>query len=389
MMLDEGRPAVEVIAEYAQACRQLGHAAPDPTGLVAAYTAEESMDLAVLESDCQALAALVSAADEALLLQDGARRAVTEAWQGVGADGAGDFLDRHTAASSQTVDGLRCATDALVDLRDQLRRLVEAKVAATLDVEARAMRGEWLSAARIVTTGAGDQSGASELVDQRVAPFVTADVGVDWMSSMRATEDAIRNAYSGAAATAAPPAPAFEMPAGPAGPVAAEGVPSLPGGGGFGGLPSMGSGMSGVSGLGQSFADMLGGLLGAAGGVTPDGLDEPVLDEPVRDQPPEDEPGSDDEEADDEKVEGEEPDESKDLESGAPEDEEPDAEPVDAEIPFGAAEAPPAESAPAPTPVPEPVAAPAPVPPPAEPVTAEPAATPCEIAADELPQAGP
>ena len=61
-------------------------------------------------------------------------------------------------------------------------------------------------------------------------------------------------------------------------------------------------------------------------------------------------------------------------------DEEPEDVPVGEQVPLGAAEV-----APVPTPVPEP-----PPPPPAEPVPPPaPAATPCEIAADALPQAGP
>ncbi|OPE48393.1 hypothetical protein BV510_23765 [Mycolicibacterium diernhoferi] len=80
----------------------------------------------------------------------------------------------------------------------------------TLEVEARGARAQWLGAARTVTTGAGDRSAASELVDMQVAPFVANDIGIDWVSSMRDTEAAIRQAYRDAATAAGSAAAVFE-----------------------------------------------------------------------------------------------------------------------------------------------------------------------------------
>lgn len=141
----------------------------------------------------------------------------------------------------------------------------------------------------------------------------------------------------------------------------------------LGGTPDLGSG---VSGFGQQLADTLGGLLGSA-----EGIDElPELDE----QPPDDDENDDlDEETDDADDETEDGDDVEDP-----------AGVTDA-CADAAAEPPPVEAADPPLPVeplvaapePAPTAAPLPAPPDpvAEPVAAE---TPCEIAADELPQVG-
>jgi hypothetical protein len=145
-------------------------------------------------------------------------------------------------------------------------------------------------------------------------------------------------------------------------------------------FPGLGGG--GVSGLGQQLADTLSGLLGGAGGGIPDAElpDAPELEVPA------------DEEADlaeDEPAEGEpaegEPAEGEPAEGEPAED---DAVPVE-EAAATAGDSATGElscepvAAPAPTPPPPPAE---PLPPPAEPVTAE--QTPCEVAADEVPQVG-
>ncbi|MGK2869058.1 MAG: hypothetical protein ACSLFA_20875 [Mycobacterium sp.] len=475
-MLDAARPVVDVLTEYMRACRRLGHPTPDPAQLMAAYTAEEGLDLQALDDDGRALTAAVAAAEEAMLLQEHARRTLVGAWQGAGAEAAVDHLLRHADAAGVTVDGLRSAAGALAELRNRLWQLIDAKVGTAIDVEARGMRAEWLSAARIVNTGAGDRSGASELVDLQVAPFVADDIAVDWASSLQRTESAVRQAYGAAAAAMsagatavfdspgalgpsvssapvpvaaeqvnapgtamapvpaaatapagysvastawpdpAPPAPA-PAPVAPAAapppvilpsaaPAAAAPVPDpmaaapMPPLGGLGGGTSpLGSGLSGLSGAGQPVADLLGGLLGS-GGDALRGLGdlEPVPDEELRDAEfgdPADEEGLDTEDNDNEdndETDGEDNDETDDetadeddaLDEGAVVPEDPAAEDPGTEEPVVPAETFATEGdPPVPTPVPEPLADPG-VPPPAAP-----ADTPCEIAADELPQAGP
>ncbi|MEV3901444.1 hypothetical protein AB0K11_03900 [Mycobacterium sp. NPDC050551] len=187
-----------------------------------------------------------------------------------------------------------------------------------------------------------------------------------------------------AVSAAEPPAPSVN-------PAAAAPAPSSAPA--MGGLPDVGSGLSG---MGQQFADMLGGLLGSSGDAL-SGVDE--LESP------------DDEGADprDEEAAVEEPGDDSESDSGAgvvnpaggggspapteaagstpaaPECAEtstpsrPAEEPVVEEPPV---EEPPAEPPPTPPPPAGQVAAAEPVPP------SDQAATPCEIAADEVPQAG-
>ncbi|WP_304117196.1 hypothetical protein [Mycolicibacterium bacteremicum] len=424
-MLDDGAAAVAVLTEYVRACRQLGHDGPDPVALQTVYTAEESMDLEALAADCRSLSAAVAAAEEAQSVQDDACRAAVTAWQGAGGAVAADFLQRHAAASAAAVDGLRYAATALQQLADRLGYLVEAKVETTVAVEGRGVREVWLEASRTVTTGVGDRSNASELVDLQVAPFVADDVGGDWMASMRATGDAIRQAYRSAAdaafsevvfdspgrfavaqptaGQAFPDSPAATVPTGyvtePAAPLAAPSAsaPAVPPaavpdplaaaappmtGGGLGGMPSPVSGLSGLSGLGQPFTDLLSGLFGSPSSeLSDDPLD---LADPLGEDVPAEDSGEDTEDTDDTDTDDDtdDADDTEDTEEDAAvnDDEESEDVPVGEQAPLGAAEV-----APVPTPVPEPLPQqPAePVPPPA------PAATPCEIAADALPQAGP
>ncbi|MEH3132245.1 MAG: hypothetical protein PGN27_20025 [Mycolicibacterium neoaurum] len=432
-------PAVEVLTEYVRACRQLGHDTPDPVALHTAYTAERSLDFGALAADCRTLSAAAAAAEEALTEQEGARNVLLAQWHGVGGGVAADFLRRHADTSSVAVDNLRCAATVLRDLADRLRLLVEEKVGATTDIEARGVREVWLSAARTVTTGAGDLSTASELVDQQVAPFVATDIAGDWVTSMRSTEQSVRDAYR-AAADAVGPAVIFTGPgrpvlpeqlmaersvvqpvsyappttvpaghsaeqmttpmpsAGPAAmpspvaqPVASPEMPTaaqVPPSGGLGAMPSPAGGLSGLSGLGQPFADMLGGLLGSnTPGLSPDalGLDDSFdardgaadgdVGRDEEDIDPKEE--ADDEEADDEQREDGEDELPEDDEAAA---QEPEAVTVE-DAPLGAAEAVPVAT-PVPEALPEPPVDPAPQ-------AAPPPATPCEIAADALPQAGP
>lgn len=153
-------------------------------------------------------------------------------------------------------------------------------------------------------------------------------------------------------------------------------------------MPGMGGGLSG---LGQQFADTLSGLLGGAGGGLLGGaeggipelpdteLDEPVFDdEPV--EPEEEEDVEEDPE--DVAVEEEEAVEEAGVDTVVAE-----GSVVAEEVPEQDLCEPTEPGGPAATPAPSPAPPPAePLPPPAAPVAAEP--TPCEIAADEVPQVG-
>lgn len=462
--LAQGRSAVDTVQQYVSACHQLGYHHQDltlhPAQVRDWYSTEDGMDLGALQRGCLSLEAAVRVSQDALSVQDRQVAQMSAVWQGVGGETARDFLRRHGDASAAVAAAVRTASEALVALREDLWRAVSTKVDTVVAIEARAAgsRAEWLTAATAVTTGVGDLSGASELVDGAVEPFVDNSIRGDWLAAMQAAVASVNAAYERAVreiqaeqpptfdipgdlgpvwsppasvcddeprceapagrevslapaatapsgwsggtaapvAAAAPPPPpatfappaAFAPPPAPAAlaapvepPVAPPpaAAPPLPLGGMGSAIPDMGGGLSG---LGQQFADTLSGLLGGAGGGLlgganaagaegeMPGLPEPDLPEP--DLEPEEESQDDEDLQEEEKDEVVEPEEA-------------DLLPVDEAVVTGeaASEADPCEPAPAPTPAPLPAE---PLPPPAEPVAAE--QTPCEIAADEVPQVG-
>ncbi len=445
--LADGAPGVAEIEQYVLACQCLGYRHPDLTthpGQVRDwYAAEHGLDLGSLETDCAALQAGATAAEDALARHEAQLDVLATAWQGVGASASREFLRRHGQAATVAATAVRTAASALADLRERLWTTVDDKVAKVLAIGdgVQARRADWLAAAQTVTTGAGDRAVASELVDHEVKPFVDTVIEGDWLAAMRAATGAIEAAYEAVTAQLAPesgavfdvpgelgpawtpsasvsamgappdatpssPAPivsappaAMDMapapvtsagwtasvPATPAPPLtpaapAEPAVPSLPSLGG--GLPDLGGGLSG---FGQQLGDLLGGLLGE--GALDDELDEPT--EPDVDALDEDESDAEDLAEDDEENEEDEEEEEEE------EDEEDGAEPKDSVEPTAEETACPAAPAEVDVPSEEPPAATVPpeplVMPPeplAEPAELPNAGTPCEIAADELPQVG-
>lgn len=415
------------------------------------YDAEVGLDLRVLDHDIAELWAVVNASEEALNVQRTQLDELAAAWRGPGADSAARFLRRHCDTAAAVAAHVRTAAERCAALRDELWQFVDGKAATAIAIDDRrvADRPAWLAAAHMVTTGAGDQS-AEELVRQQINPYVDNDVRLDWLTAMRSTTASVAAAYeevTGALThvaevcfeipgelgpswqpvvdepvaastpldavptmpaavsgplpptTVAPPAlpvdPLAAMPpvppelAAPLGDAAGlpTGAGTLGGSGGLGGLAGniggvVGKIVDGIGGLIGSLADGFGDLSGPGDPLDADDSDE--LDEP-------DEPDDDDVEHDDEDVEHDD------------EEDEPDAGADDATSETTDENSPPAEDAadePAvqeaipPPPDSPPPAAPAPVPPPpadpsaSTPESAAEGSTPCEIAADELPQAG-
>lgn len=438
--LAEGRPAVDNIGDYVWACHLLGYQNPDltlhPAQVLDWYGTEDGLNLRALEADRAALESVATAAEDARQLQERQLDVLADAWQGRGGEASREFLLRHGETSAAATSAVRNAVDALAALRDDLWCAVDDKVAAAVDIDdrRRAERAQWQAAARTVTTGAGDRAVASELVDQQVKPFVDNDIRSDWLTAMQkamasvaAAFDAATEALTGesparfevpgdlgpssppspppsgvmpvesagtapagwsspvpsappAASMAAPafpaapepPPPAASMPAAapPTTPMAATpSMPAMPSLGEMGGgLPG---GAGGLAGLGSQIADAIGGLLNRPDDALPEPpeLEEPIIDD---DEPKPDEPKQDDDEPT--------PDDDEPDEAGAVEEPVEDCSP---EEPVG--EEPP-EPVPTPPPAPPPPPPTAEPPPDAEQLGAE---TPCEIAADELPQAGP
>ena len=440
--LAEGWPAVDNIQTYVWACHVLGYANPDLTLHASQvrdwYGSEDGLDLRALDADCAAFKAAVAATEDALTRQDDQLGELFAAWQGHSAGLSHEFLRRHGEVSAAAAAAVRTTADALATLRDNLWHTVDGKVAAAIAADDRAPE-EWLAAAHTVTTGAGDRAAASERIDHEVKPFVDNDIRGNWLTAMRSAMSAVTELYDAAtieltaepdavfdvpgdlgpswtppsrddgvatvpaaassvalpvtapSSWAAPspmpaPVPPAPMPPPPVPPVDAGSTapamaapPSAPS---LGGLPDVGSGLSG---LGQQLADAFGSLLGSAD----EGLaDAPDIDEPTVD---EDSVSEDiDDRLDDDPEEDDEA-----VETAADSEEEPGVEePVEAPIaddtcePVEASGEPPPPEEPAPTPVPAPPPAePAPPPEPG-PLTPMATETPCEIAADELPQVG-
>ncbi|OSC42980.1 hypothetical protein [Mycobacterium decipiens] len=444
--LAEGRPAVEHTQSYVRACQLVGYQHPDLTSHPAQirdwYDGEDGLDLHTLDGDCARLRAAGTVLTEALRIQRSQIAALAAAWTGSGADAAGHFLQRHWEAGNIVASEVRAAAQRCESLRDKLWHLVDAKVATAIAIDDRtvAQRPAWLAAAAAVTSGVADRSAADELVRQQITPYVDNDIRADWLTAMRSTTAGMAASYdvvtdrlataprphfeipgdlgpsrqpflsplpiqppaaavAPAAALPAPsPEPAPAMPPPPAIPsdlAAAPGYASTPAGAGTAaGLGDVGGadGLGGLAGLASRIVQAMDSLLGSP--------TEQLGDPLAANNPPgaldfDDEDATDD--ADDK--DDPEPERADESETGD-ESEEPDAAAVaeEAEEPKPGADI--TEEAamasvgePPPTDVP-PVAEP---PPPAVPplVNGSPphppseGSTPCEIAADELPQAGP
>ena len=444
--LSAGQGALDELRTYVQACRARGYQDPELTAgadpLGQRYLAEEGLDLGVLDADCAALRGGAAGAAEQLRVARAQAAALTQAWAGAGGAAVTDFVGRHCNSAAMVADGLQVAADACRVLRDALWRVVDARVRSTVATADRAagQRGTWLVAARAVLAGQPDQGRAGEIVDGQLIPFVDSAIRVEWLDAMRQCDGDATAAYRSAidaigagppvrfeipggwsvappaaVAASAPPAvvPATDipvqlpelppdpfplaaeqvMPAGTAWPAPvsmpatlpnppnpleslAPAIPPMSSGPlpGFG-TPAMPD-LGGAATLPGRFAEGLADLFGTPDSSDP-GVDEPdELDEPdnLEDSEAEDDDLADDlEESDtdpvDEEVIADEPAADSDPESVEP------AEP----------QTPPAPTEPAPAPTVE-TAPPAPAPEPASPEDAE--KTPCEIAADELPQAG-
>jgi hypothetical protein len=440
----EGRHAVEHTQAYVSACHALGYQQPDLTARASqvqdTYDAESGLDLKVLDDDCAALRAAVNAVEEALSVQRAQVSELATGWRGSGADSAMRFLQRHCDEAAAVTARVRSAAEVCATLRDNLWQAVDSKVATTVAIDERraAERSAWLAAAHTITTGAGDRSVAEELIRRHVTLYVDNDIRNDWLSAVHSTAASIAASYDAAihaltsapdagfeipgdfgpswqpisdepvqAIPAAPARPDISMPADPMPtvPAAAHGSPSsttpepqplstggldeVPpelaaplsdagglstGAGGLGGLGGIAGGIGGVIG---NIVDGIGSLIGSLTGGLGDTVGDPLLDDPIEDT--------------DDPEEAEDADDTEDADSKA------ESEPIAADVPGEPAvdqltQSPPAAveaaDAPAEPAAPPPVGPPLADQPPPSTVAPPDGSTPCEIAEDQLPQAG-
>ncbi|OBI01737.1 hypothetical protein [Mycobacterium scrofulaceum] len=437
--LAEGLPAVERTQIYVRACHALGYQHPDltahPAQLRDWYDTEDGLDLRALDRDCAELRAAGETVAEALRVQRAQVAELAAAWTGPAGDAAVRFVERHCDAAGEVATELRAAAQRCESLRDNLWYLVDSKVATAIAVDdsTQAQRSAWLAAAATVTTGPGDHPVAEEVVREQVLPYVDNEIRNDWLTTMRSTRDGVDTAYDmvtdrmAAAPTvrleapgdlgpgyqpprAAPPSappvavtPAAAVPSlvpdpaptattlaparVPAAPQPdwgatagdAAGLPAGDLGGGLGGGLGSGGG-AGLLGLASRIVDAVGGLIGSAGDGSAsdggDGFDEGDAfdEEPFKPDDKDDDGPQDADDVGD--TEGVKPEAAaQPVDTPEPVDPEPASAPVPAD---------------APAPVDAPIGAPPPVGAPAAggPPPATDGKTPCEIAADQLPQAG-
>ncbi len=367
-----------------------------------------------VEASATVAAAVRTAAEALTTLRDSLWHAVD------GKVAAATTIDERTQA--QRSDWLAAAQTVATGAGDRAvaSEVIDQSVKPFVDND---IRTDWLAAMREAMAATTDayHAALSELGSEATAVFdVPGDLGPSWMpprvddaantpaAGMTAPAAATPASLPGAgspvwsAPAAVPPPPMPSAPSewaaaaprlDPAANAPAAAPPPMPSPGGLGGgSPDIGSGLSG---FGQQLADTLGSLFDNA---SADPLPEPVELDPADaeeldesdtiDDEPDDEPDEEPKDEPDDDLTEEPNDE---LERDATADTCTAEEPVEpaADDP-GAVPPPP----PAPTFVPEPPTTPAPeasfepIPPPSSAGSVEPAETPCEIAADELPQVG-
>ncbi len=441
--LAEGRLAVERTQRYVRACGALGYENPDLTSLPSQvldwYDTEDGLDLRALDSDCAQLRAASAAATDALGRQQAQLAGLAAAWTGPGADSAFRFLERHCDAASTVANELRAAAQRCESLRDNLWYLLDAKVSTAIAIDRRSapQRSTWLAAADTVATGVGDRTTAEDTVHQQITPYVDNDIGNEWLDSMHSTLAGVATSYDMVTdRMAATPAAQFEFPAdlgpvvdtlppaatpasvapAPVAPAAAHSslpahptpasTPSVPAPahlpsspptpelgtapGDTSAMPTAAGDLGGLGGLASRIVDAMGGLLGSAAGSLGDSS---TSDHPLGAKNPFDEDAFGDDERDDEDHDADDAQGVGDKPDDKPDD------PYRPEVAEPAATAAPAKAPPAD--VPPLTVPPTEEQPPAEPPTGGSAppvngsapeppegSTPCEIAADALPQAG-
>ena len=355
------------IADLAAACQAIGRSVGTAARVRELACAQDGLRLDALESDAAALSAAAAAAQEALDAAGSATGVLAQAWRSGTGSAATEFLRRQCASGSAVIENLTAAAATLRRLREQLARHLENQDAVTARIQAPVT---WLSAARAVVSGRAGAD-AVGIVAGEIAPFVDTVVADQWVPTAQSATAGVSAAYRQAAAELADHAPVrFESPAmpspaapvpvspfasTPSAPFSAPPMPSLPS------VPDVGGAIPDLGGLLFPLVTAIAAALGGHSG-------SPSVDDGAA--PPE-----------------------RGATGPAPEPAmKPEPQPKARTAPQPAAplsaplSAPLAAEAPAPLHSPPPVLTPETAPP--LPLV-KPDRTPCEIAADELPQVGP
>jgi len=111
------------------------------------YYAEDGLRLDILDADAAALTAASAGAEEALRIHREALDLLSHSWRGGSGSGAGEFLARQSAAAAEIVTSLQSAAAALTALRAGLDHLVDVKVDAARRRDWSAVAGSGIEAA--------------------------------------------------------------------------------------------------------------------------------------------------------------------------------------------------------------------------------------------------
>lgn len=193
--------ALAEIGTYVAACQALGRARITVERVGELSSAVDRLRLSALDADTAALTTAATAAEEALSAERTAIDDLMRAWQGGSGSAARDFLERQCEAASGLLAALVEAGETLGSLRENLARLVEAGADASMRIADRpgVERQVWLAQARSVLQGSADEA-AVDAVASRIAAFVDTDIAGDWATAIQYTSDSVAAAYRDALA---------------------------------------------------------------------------------------------------------------------------------------------------------------------------------------------
>ncbi|MBU3706571.1 MAG: hypothetical protein FGM50_07790 [Mycobacterium sp.] len=206
--LARGRGAVANTQTYAAACRRLGLTALSAERIAELYDAEDGMRPDTLDADAAALTAAAAAAQDALASAHAASGLLAQAWMGRTGGAATDVLRGQCASAVHLIGGLRAAAGTLRTLRALLEDLMQIKAdtAVSIDDRRSAERGRWLAHASAVLAGVPDES-ALDTVRREIAPYVNSDITGQWVPAMLRCSDAVHAAYADAVSSLSAYAP--------------------------------------------------------------------------------------------------------------------------------------------------------------------------------------
>ena len=242
------------VTAYMTASYGAGHPGLTGEGVRGLYSAEDGLSLQALDADSAALAAAGSVAEEALALHRQALAVLTEGWRGGSSSAADDLLRQQCAEAADVVTALHGAAGELRSLRQRLADLRDEKVDAAIRIDDRraAERPAWLAHARAAMDDGADPE-AIEAIRREIAPYVASDIRSDWMAAMQSGTESVAGAYGDTAARLSDrPMPRFDSPqpsayAGPMTPLASpQPVPAWPSGATQSALPNLGGALVGL-----------------------------------------------------------------------------------------------------------------------------------------------